>query len=68
VVLVTGPDGETGYDADATARQRRQLRATRGPAAFFDRGPGYRQLSGRRHADVDLVEPAPRPRPECPRL
>jgi N-methylhydantoinase B len=42
-------------DADATATQRAQLRAARSPRPFFDRGPGYRLLSGRDHAEVDVV-------------
>ena len=67
-MLVPGPGGETGHDPDATLRLRRQLRETRGRPAFFDRGPGYRRLAGRDHADVDLLPPATRPRPECPRL
>jgi N-methylhydantoinase B len=41
-------------DADATAALRARLRAERSPRPFFDRGPGYRLLSGRDHADVDL--------------
>ena len=62
------PRGETGHDAAATASLRQQLREARGRLPFFDRGPGYRRLAGRDHADVDLVELARRPRPECPRL
>jgi N-methylhydantoinase B len=42
-------------DAAATAALRAQLRATRGFVPFFDRGPGYRLLSGRDYAEVDLV-------------
>ena len=42
-------------DADATGRRRDELRARRGFVPFFDRGPGYRQLSGREFAEVDLV-------------
>lgn len=42
-------------DAAATASLREQLRAARGPLPFFDRGPGYRLLSGREYAEVDLV-------------
>jgi N-methylhydantoinase B len=42
-------------DADATAAQRAQLRAARSPRPFFDRGPGYRLLSGRDHAEVDVT-------------
>jgi N-methylhydantoinase B len=68
VVLIEGSAGATGHDADATAALRRRLREARGPAPFFDRGPGYRRLAGRDHADVDLLEPAAWLRPECPRL
>jgi N-methylhydantoinase B len=33
-----------------------RLAAERGPAPFFDRGPGFKLLAGRDHADVDFVE------------
>src|SRR5438093_893194 len=39
----------------ASAPFRESTRATRGPQAFFDRGPGYRALAGVDHADVDFV-------------
>ena len=68
VVLVASPDGEAGHDADATAALRRELRVSRGRPPFFDRGPGYRRLAGRDHADVDVLPPTARPRPECPSL
>ena len=44
--LVTGSveDDTLGYDADATAAERG--RRTREEELFFDRGPGYAQLSG----------------------
>jgi N-methylhydantoinase B len=42
-------------DADATTALRESLRAARGDAPFFDRGPGYRELSGRDYAEVDLL-------------
>jgi N-methylhydantoinase B len=42
-------------DSDATSALREQLRAQRGFVPFFDRGPGYRKLSGRDYADVDIV-------------
>ena len=42
-------------DAEATARRREELRAERGFVPFFDRGPGYRQLSGREFAEVDVL-------------
>jgi N-methylhydantoinase B len=38
-----------------TVTKRDELRQTRGFVPFFDRGPGYRQLSGRQYADVDLA-------------
>ena len=68
VVLVASPGGEAGHDPDATAVLRHELRASRGRPPFFDRGPGYRRLAGRDHADVDLLPPTARPSPECPRL
>jgi N-methylhydantoinase B len=49
-VVVTGDT----YDAEATKALRETLRAERGAAPFFDRGPGYPTLSGgRTSADVD---------------
>jgi N-methylhydantoinase B len=42
-------------DELATSEVRAHLRETRGTLPFFDRGPGYRQLSGRAFAEVDLV-------------
>jgi N-methylhydantoinase B len=42
-------------DAIATEALRAELRASRGFVPFFDRGPGYRALSGRDYADVDVV-------------
>jgi N-methylhydantoinase B len=68
VVLSASPDGETGHDLAATASLRQELREARGRLAFFDRGPGYRRLAGRDHADVDFVEPPTSARRECPRL
>jgi len=42
-------------DTGATDALRAELRARRGgPAPFFDRGPGYRLLSGRESAEVDV--------------
>ncbi len=55
VVLVPGEEGEPRIDAAATRALRSELGRTRPPGAFFDRGPGYRQLAGRDHADVDTV-------------
>jgi len=40
-------------DAAATEAQRSGLAATRAPLTLFDRGPGYRMLSGQAQADVD---------------
>jgi N-methylhydantoinase B len=56
VVLRAEGDGTCVPDPAATERLRAELRAGRGVVPFFDRGPGYRRLSGRPHADVDLVE------------
>jgi N-methylhydantoinase B len=43
-------------DAEATTALRTRLSALRSePQPFFDRGPGYRRLSGRDFADVDFV-------------
>jgi len=55
VVLVPAPDGTCGVDAEATRARRDELRAARGFVPFFDRGPGYRQLSGRPYAELDLL-------------
>lgn len=55
VILQPGADGAFEVDADATAARRLELKGQRGPLPFFDRGPGYRQLSGRESAEVDLV-------------
>ena len=51
-VVCTG-DGEV--DEEATERLRATMRAARGELPFFDRGPGYRELSGRDQADVDRI-------------
>jgi N-methylhydantoinase B len=55
VVLHESRPGWFEPDLDQTPRLRRQLAATRGEVPFFDRGPGYRRLSGRPYADVDLL-------------
>jgi N-methylhydantoinase B len=55
VLVAVAAEGAHTVDHEATAALRAQQRATRGPLPFFDRGPGYRQLSGRDYADVDLV-------------
>ena len=58
VVVTTGPAGPPLVDAAAPESLRTRLRAARdttGPQPFFDRGPGYPELSGgRRYADVDV--------------
>ncbi len=41
-------------EGEATEALRARLRAQRGPQPFFDRGAGYRRLSGQDHADVDF--------------
>jgi N-methylhydantoinase B len=49
-----GPAGtEPAADLEATAALRARMRAERGQAPFFDRGPGYLRLAGRDQADVD---------------
>jgi len=59
-VVVRVIDGATfEVDAGATSALRDQLRAARPPRPFFDRGPGYRLLSGRDHAEVDAIHAAP---------
>lgn len=59
-VLVRVIDGATfEVDAAATAALRARLRQDRGARPFFDRGPGYRRLTGRDHADVDVLAPEP---------
>ena len=42
-------------DRRATEELRAKLRADRGDLPFFDRGPGYERLSGRRNAEVDWL-------------
>jgi N-methylhydantoinase B len=62
VALVDRPGQEPPeYDVDrpATEALRARLRAERGPRPFFDRGPGYRQLAGTDHADVDILMTPP---------
>ncbi|WP_372507024.1 hydantoinase B/oxoprolinase family protein [Actinomadura madurae] len=51
VVLADG-----AVDGEATATLRARLRAERGAVPFFDRGPGYPELSGGlASADVDTI-------------
>ena len=51
---ITGSE-PPAVDTEATARRRAELTAERGPAPFFDRGPGYATLAGQPAADVDQV-------------
>jgi N-methylhydantoinase B len=55
VVVRVDDDATFEIDDAATSLLRAQLRASRGPRPFFDRGPGYRLLSGRDHAAVDFA-------------
>ncbi len=55
VVLRPNGDGSWQVDFAATVALRAQLRAARAPLPFFDRGPGYRRLSGRDQAEVDVL-------------
>jgi N-methylhydantoinase B len=55
VALVPATDGAYAVDLVATQSIRDELRVRRGVVPFFDRGPGYRQLSGRDYAEVDLL-------------
>jgi len=57
-VVLAGSGGEPRVDVAATRALRERLRAARGRQPFFDRGPGYRQLAGVDHAEVDFVEDA----------
>jgi N-methylhydantoinase B len=46
-VVITGPDDEPVADVEATQARRERMRAERPEdRPFFDRGPGYAQLSG----------------------
>ena len=55
VVVRIVDDATFEIDAAATGDLRARLAAARGPRPFFDRGPGYRTLAGRDHADVDVL-------------
>jgi N-methylhydantoinase B len=46
VILALSDDGSYLPDLAATAARRTELAAARGPIPLFDRGPGYRLLSG----------------------
>jgi N-methylhydantoinase B len=54
VVVRIVDDATFEVDPGPTAALRAEIRAARSPRPFFDRGPGYRLLSGQDHADVDL--------------
>lgn len=55
-VIVTGGEDEYAVDEAATEALRAERRAQAGDEPFFDRGPGYAQLSGgKSSADVDFV-------------
>ena len=54
-VIFTGEPGALQIDSEATATCRADMSAQRGEPAFFDRGPGYKTLSGRNAAEVDEV-------------
>ena len=55
-VVLTGTLDDLGHDADATARTRVERSGARPEQAFFDRGPGYSQLSeGVEVAPVDWL-------------
>jgi N-methylhydantoinase B len=48
-------DDHFKVDELSTEHLRRELRQRRGAVPFFDRGPGYRELSGRDAAEVDAL-------------
>jgi N-methylhydantoinase B len=56
-VVVTGSveADDLSYDVVATEQRRAEQRAGRGERPFFDRGPGYEQLSGGTAAEVDWL-------------
>ena len=55
-VVATGTKDDPVLDKAASDRLRAEMREQRGEQPFFDRGPGYAQLSGGApHADVDLL-------------
>ena len=64
VILIQAADGTYAPDPDQTtdlrrrlASQRNHFEAAQGAIPFFDRGPGYRQLSGQPFAPVDILTP-----------
>jgi N-methylhydantoinase B len=54
VVLDVATD-DVRIEVVATEAVRARMRAERGAQPFFDRGPGYRRLAGREHAEVDVL-------------
>jgi N-methylhydantoinase B len=55
-VVVTGEQDAPVLDAEATEALRARLRSERPDLPFFDRGPGYAQLSGGKpHSELDWV-------------
>jgi len=52
-VVLIDEVGELAIDLEATSAMRAKLAQQRGEPSFFDRGPGYRTLSGRDSAEVD---------------
>jgi N-methylhydantoinase B len=52
-VVLSGEGSDVRCDEPATRLLRKRMRAQRGKPPFFDRGPGYRSLSGRERAEVD---------------
>jgi N-methylhydantoinase B len=54
VALVRTSDGAYEVEVNGTQARRDEMRSKRGFVPFFDRGPGYRLLSGREYAELDL--------------
>jgi N-methylhydantoinase B len=54
-VAFSGEGEDVEVDRVATDALRDKLRRERGELPFFDRGPGYKRLSGRDHAEVDRL-------------
>ena len=57
-VVLEGPDEDAVPDGPETVALRARLAAERGPARFFDRGPGFARLDpeGRPFPEWDLVD------------